>query len=306
MKKVIISLLLYLLPILVFAILLEIALRQIPNDYSYKKNYWDTHSPEIETLILGSSHAYYGMNPVYFSTNTFNAAHISQSLDYDYELLKQYDTKLPHLKTVIIPISYFTLWGKLSNGEESWRVKNYVLYYGIKNNNNLKYCFELTGNKLTTNIRRIISYLQKNNIKCSEYGWGTNYNSQKARNLEKTGKTASERHTMDIHSLQNKEALNDNILILDSIINLCKKHNAKVFFFTPPAYYTYRQHLDETQLTITDETIKTIVDKYPNCTYINLMADSSFVSADYYDADHLSEIGAKKLSILIDEYIRNN
>jgi hypothetical protein len=35
------------------------------------------------------------------------------------------------------------------------------------------------------------------------------------------------------------------------------------------------------------------------------MADSSFVSADYYDADHLSEIGAKKLSILIDKYIRD-
>jgi hypothetical protein len=39
-----------------------------------------------------------------------------------------------------------------------------------------------------------------------------------------------------------------------------------------------------------------------------LMADSSFIFADYFDADHLSEMGVKKLSMLINGYIsdRNN
>jgi hypothetical protein len=309
MKKFIIYLLLYLLPVLVFAVLLEIVLRRIPNDYVYKKNYWDTHSHEIETLILGSSHAYYGIDPVYFSTNTFNASHISQSLEYDYELLKQYDTELTNLKTVIIPVSYFTLWGKLSNGQESRRVKNYVLYYGMKNNNNLRYRFELSSNRLDTNLRRIISCLLRrgNNITCSEKGWGTDYNSQKAKDLEETGKTAAERHTRkDICSVEKKELFNENISILDSIIDLCRKHNAELFLFTPPAYYTYRQRLNEEQLNKTVETVNAIANKYSNCTYQNMMADSSFVAADYYDADHLSETGAKKLSVLINKYVHNH
>ncbi|GHT47352.1 hypothetical protein AGMMS49965_25360 [Bacteroidia bacterium] len=37
---------------------------------------------------------------------------------------------------------------------------------------------------------------------------------------------------------------------------------------------------------------------------MNLMNDSTFVSADYYDADHLNEAGAKKLSMKLANYIK--
>ncbi|MDR2410254.1 MAG: DUF1574 family protein [Bacteroidales bacterium] len=210
------------------------------------------------------------------------------------------------MKTVVIPVSYFTLWGRLSSGQESWRVKNYVIYYKIsKNDNKIKYYFELSSNKFTTNIRQILSYLQGSNMTCSKQGWGINYNSKNAKDLEETGKTASARHTRkDIHSLQRTRIFNDNISILDSIINLCRRHKVNVLLFTPPAYKTYNQRLDKEQLTIMLDTSKKMANKYQNCTYINLMTDSSFVSTDYYDADHLSEIGAKKLSLLIDKYIQ--
>jgi hypothetical protein len=122
--------------------------------------------------------------------------------------------------------------------------------------------------------------------------------------LEETGKTASARHTRkDIHSLPAAKIFKDNISILDSIINLCRRHNANVLLFTPPAYKTYYQRLDKEQLTMTLETANKIANKHLNCSYINLITDSSFIANDYYDADHLSEIGAKKLSILIDKYI---
>lgn len=306
MKKFITCSTIYVLPVLAAAILLEMLLRQIPNDYSYKKNYLDTHACNIGTLIFGSSHSYYGIDPVYFSTNdVFNAAHISQSLDYDYEILKQYDEKLNHLKTVVIPVSYSTLWSKLSTGQEAWRVKNYLIYYKIsKESDKIKYHFELLGNRRLANIKHILRYLQGNSITCSQTGWGTNYHSQNAQDLVKTGKTASERHTVkDIHALQRTEIFNDNISVLDSIISLCRRHHANVLLFTPPAYKTYCQHLDREQLTIMIEKSAEIANKYPNCTYINLMTDTSFVASDYYDADHLSEIGARKLSKIIDKYI---
>ncbi|MDR0603732.1 MAG: hypothetical protein LBG80_05435 [Bacteroidales bacterium] len=309
MKKFILHTFLYLLPVLVFFILFEILLRHIPNDYSYKKNYLDANADKIETLILGNSHTYYGIDPVYFSTNdVFNASHVSQSLDYDCEILKRYEAKLNNLKTVVIPVSYFTLWGRLSAGKESWRVKNYVIYYKISTNNDkLKYHLEVLSNKFTTNIRSLKSWLQGNNITCSKQGWGISYNSKNAHDLEETGKTAATRHTRNnIHSLQTTRIFNDNISILDSIINLCIVHNANVLLVTPPAYKTYCQHLNSEQLTVTIETANKIADKYQNCTYLNLMTDSSFVSTDYYDADHLSEIGAKKLSVLIDTYIKNS
>lgn len=72
---------------------------------------------------------------------------------------------------------------------------------------------------------------------------------------------------------------------------------------TPPAFDTYRQNLNQEQLKITINTTSDICSKYNNCIYVNLLSDTNFAATDFYDADHLSEIGAKKLSVLVNEII---
>lgn len=287
---------------------MEILLRNTPNDYLYKKQYLDRHSSEIETLILGSSHSFYGFNPEYFSSNTYNASHISQSLNYDFEILKKYQDKFQNLKTIVLPISYFTLFGKLEAGSESWRVKNYIIYYGLNSSNSLVDYSEVLSNRTNVNIKRITSYylLRNSTISCTNLGWGTSYNSKNAKDLVETGKTAAKRHTReDINSDKYQEIFNENILIINSIIQWCKKNNINVLLLTPPAFETYRQNLIQEQLLITVNTTSEICSKYKNCKYYNLLTDTNFVTIDFYDADHLSEIGAKKLSVLINGKIND-
>jgi hypothetical protein len=67
----------------------------------------------------------------------------------------------------------------------------------------------------------------------------------------------------------------------------------------PPAYETYRDNLNRAQLTLTIQKTTDIANSNSNCTFINLMADTTFKATDFYDADHLNEIGARKLSLLI-------
>lgn len=285
---------------------MEILLRNTPNDYLFKKQYLDKHSSEIETLILGSSHSFYGFNPEYFSSNTFNASHISQSLNYDFEILKKYQDQFKNLKTIILPISYFTLFGKLEAGSESWRVKNYIIYYDLNTSKSLINYSEVLSNRINVNIKRIASYyvLGNSTISCTDLGWGTRYNSKNARDLAETGKTAAKRHTRDdINSDKYQEIFNDNILILNSIIEWCNKNNVNVLLLTPPAFETYRQNLNQEQLKITINTTSEICSRHENCIYENLLSDTNFVAVDFFDADHLSEIGAKKLSELINEKI---
>lgn len=306
MKRFVIKTIYISLPILLVGILMEILLRNTPNDYLFKKQYLDNHSSEIETLILGSSHSFYGFNPEYFSSNTFNASHISQSLNYDFEILKKYQDKFQNLKTIVLPISYFTLFGKLEAGSESWRVKNYVIYYGMNSSKSLIVYSEVLSNRINVNFKRMVSYylLSNSTISCSNLGWGTNYNSKNAKDLIESGKTAAKRHTRDdINSYKYQEIFNDNKLILNSIIQWCKKNNINVLLLTPPAFETYRQNLNSEQLNTTINTTSEICSKYDNCIYLNLLSDTNFVSRDFYDADHLSEIGAKKLSELINEKI---
>ena len=88
MKKFISKTIFFLLPIFVLAVIMEVALRAIPNDYKQKRSDMDSRSDEIEILVLGSSHSLYGINPKYFSQNTYNVAYVSQSLDLDYKILE--------------------------------------------------------------------------------------------------------------------------------------------------------------------------------------------------------------------------
>lgn len=306
MKKFILKTLSSLLPIAIIAVLMEVMLRLIPNDYELKRKYLDSHSREIETLILGSSHSFFGLDPAYFSVNTFNAGYNSQSLDYDYEILKKYQDKFDKLKTLVLPVSYFTLFGKLETGPDRWLIKNYILYFRINTSPKFSDHTEILSNKLNVNVRRLVSYYikGKTNSISSGLGWGTTYNSENARDLTETGKESALRHTRkDIESGKNSQIYEENILEINNIINWCNDRHVVVILFTPPAFETYRRHLNTEQLNITLKTVNEFDVKHDNCIYINLLSDPQFVAGDFYDSDHLSEIGAKKLSKIFDDRI---
>ena len=288
------------LPILFFFLVLEIAIRKIPNDYQIKKEYLDKNSAGINTLILGSSHTFYGINPEYFTKKTFNAAYVSQTLDLDYELLKLYESKLNNLKTVIIPISYFSLFETLETDVEKWRIKNYVLYYGFENNYQFTDHFESLSNDIKLNVKKVIKHYTLNTsfITSSNLGWGTNFNSK--NKITFNGKFTAKKHTVKDFGLYD-----ENLKSLKKTITLCKKNNINILFITTPSHQTYYKNLSKIQLEKTTETITELVKYNSNCEYINLLKSNKFTNEDFYDADHLNEIGAKKLSLLLDAEINS-
>jgi len=281
---------------------MEFLLRNIPNDYKFKKEYLDNHSQNIEILCLGSSHTYYGINPAYFNKKSFNGSHVSQTLDYDLKILRKYQDRLNSLKYILIPISYFTLYSKLDRGIESWRVKNYPLYYNIQSYN-IKDYSEVLSINTGTNARRIYSYYIKKNeeITTSELGYGTSHSSKNQQDLIKSGIEAAKRHT----TKKDDTLFNENIENLKSIIQLAQQNKSIVIFFTPPAYYTYSENLNPNQLEKTVNTINKIAKEYDNTLYINYMHDKRFHKSDFFDADHLNEIGAEKLTKLLNNLINN-
>lgn len=298
MKKFLFYLVKIILPILLFFLVLEVAIRKIPNDYQLKKDYLNENAAEINTLILGSSHTFYGLNPEYFSQKTFNAAYVSQSLDLDYEILRKYDLKLKNLKTVIIPISYFSLFETLETDVEKWRIKNYVIYYDLENTYHLLDHFESLDNHIALNVKKIIKYyvLNKSYITSSYLGWGTNFNS-------KNKKTLNGAFTAKKHTAKNFNLYDENIKSLQKIVTLCRKNKVKVIFITTPTHASYYHNLNKNQLEKTTKTISKFVKNNSNCEYINMLTSDKFTNEDFYDADHLNEIGAKKLSLFLNKFV---
>jgi len=302
MKKFIKFTLLFLLPILTLVIISELLLRHIPNDYSYKKTYLDLKSNQIEVLYLGSSHVYYGINPIYSEYNSFNASHISQSLNFDLAILEKYKNNWSKLKYIVIPIDYFSMYSTLENGIEKWRLKNYSIYYNIYESTNYTTNFEMLNGQFKANLARLKSNILNNttDVTCNKLGWGINYNSKNGKDLIATGKAASKRHTIEnINNL----CFNENVKTLNSLIEFAKNNKAKIIFFTSPAYKTYVDNLEKKQLDNTINLISQKTYRNSNAVYYNLLKDNTFIEEDFYDADYLNEKGAKKLTIKIDSLI---
>lgn len=253
----------------------------------------DRHAGEIEVLFLGSSHAYFGVNPDFIEKRrSFNAAHVSQTLVYDLEILKTYSDQLNSLKYLVLPIDYFTLF---SEGLPETFIKNYVIYYGISIEGSLKDRIEIINGQ--NKLNQVFNYYLRNvtNITCNEKGWGKTYSSSNQQDLDKEGKFRALRHTAKTSKFVDK-----NVRVLNEIISFAKSKGVKIIFYTSPAFQTYVSRLNPTQLNTTIDKIVKVVGLNKDLYYFNFLSDNTFVKNDFWDGDHLNEIGAKKLTQKID------
>lgn len=296
MKKYLIKILIIGFPVVLFLLIGELALRNIPNDYSFKRSYLDENAQNLKTLVLGSSHFYRGVNPQLLEQPAFNAAMVSQSLDYDLKILENYETDFENLETLILPISYFSLFGSLETGVEFWRAPYYNIYYGIGNPK-----LGILNKKGSETLSKVFDfyYLDRKLIMADSLGWGPRNVKVKSEELQFSGLKAAERHTKENFNLPPFQLKN-----LRRIIQMANKNNWKVILITPPAYDSYVANLNEKQLDLTIKHCEEIEEDFDNVFYYNFLQDNSFSSCDFYDADHLNQEGANKFSQMLNMKIQ--
>ncbi len=265
------------------------------NMYSYKHTYIIENGNNINTLIFGNSHGFFGVMPQYLNQPAFNLANDSQPIRMDYGLLQNYMKYLDNLETVIITVSYGSLRGSGWRLEKSaiHKVK-YSLYMDANIENKYTYNFAISSPKFF--ITGLKSFFRPNEIlRCNSLGWGTSYHIDNKR-TEWEGsisEAAIKRHT-NSHT----EYLSVNISCLENMIVLCKENNIRPIIITAPTWHSYYDNLDKTQYDEMQNTIKNIQSKY-NIEYYNFIKDSRFEADDFYDGDHLSNIGAEKFTKIL-------
>ena len=296
MNQVIKKVIVFLLPVIILGIMLELVTRNIPNDYKMKDNYMNSNSSKIETLILGSSHAFYGINPTYFKSNTYNLAFLSQSVAYDYLLWKHYH--LSNLKTIILPISFFTLHSTIESDSCGWMIKNYNIYMHLNSKMAPKYNFEIFSEQLRPLLIKNYLYYMKDSsiIFSNELGWSKKTGFRNENKFDQLAIDAFHRHQVDTNLY-----VNFNIEILNKFIQEAKEKNIKVLLVTTPTYVSYNNLVLKTkQYKEIQNEISLLMKKYSNCIYINSINDKNYIKTDFYDGDHLNEIGARKYSVFLD------
>ncbi|CAI8341557.1 MAG: Uncharacterised protein [Flavobacteriaceae bacterium] len=304
MRRLYSKLALFLLPLFLVWLALEVFYRQAPNNYSYKDQQLQKVAPFTKTLIMGDSHAFYGINPVYFKDPTFNLSNISQSLLTDELLLEKHIANLPALKTVFINISYFTLSAKENDLESNWRKYFYYHSMGIRAPsisfwNPKRYSMALIQ-RFDKSIDLVQQYYKNHTIvSATPLGYGKQDMSNVVQDKEAISVAIANKH--EDNSLDFKH----NTARLQRIIALCKKYGVGVVLLEMPVYPAYYNLLD----TEKKEKIKSVLHELSGVNdtvfYLDLSTSPLFEKQDLRDADHLTNSGAKKCSILLNRYIQD-
>ena len=300
MKKFLKYCLLFVLPICLIAISLEDLVRQIPNLYKYKYEWMLKNADEVETLVLGNSHTYYGIQPKYFKSKSFNLANPAQLYEQDLFLLKYWSNRCPKLKTVILPISYFTFFVQDSgNGKETFRCKNYNIYMDcdLYPSWSFSYNFEIADPRVV--ISKLYKYtlgIKGQDRICDIYG-NEAYNTLAYRtsDWDKYDKNT-------IESTFNLDYIQKNLHEIEQIISLCKEKNINLIFVTTPCWHTYRSYLNEDQLNKLYSIIHKLQRKY-EISYFDFFQDERFNAEDFFNSSHLSELGEMKLTKILESEI---
>lgn len=304
MKKFVCQLSLFLtLSILEIAVI-EIIARQEPNSYKAKETEMMKENLPYETIVVGSSHTAFGIDPRYLSMPSYNIANPSQRIYYDYHLLKRYIHHCPNIKYVICPISTFSpLTTKFD--EESPYIINYELYMGFD-----EYPFYSkhnililnTGNLITTLAKSILSQLGLHQ-KDYPFGFLDSYSISGRTQDWSDSQGAIRRHIKKYEKTKYEESLHYYI----ALANLCKQHETTLLFVTAPTHKNYYLQVPLKRRLLMRKLVED-VNKGTSCQiyYLDLLDDPRFTDEDFFDTDHMTcEYGAPKLTKIIDDYIKN-
>ena len=254
---------------------------------------------EVETLILGSSHSYYGIQPKYLKGKAFNLANPSQLLEQDLFLLKYWSDKYMKLKTVILPISYFSLFAK---DLASYRCRYYRIYMDcdLYPSYSFSYNFEIAEPKtaLFKFRKYIFGISEEVDWFCDKYGnEAFNSISNRMADWNKNDKR-------DAASAKTWEYIQKNYRILEDLIKFCKDRDINFVMITTPCWHTYCSYLEKRQLKKMYSIIHELQQKY-EFPYFNYLQDNRFIANDFFNGSHLSEIGEIKFTKILNEDIRS-
>lgn len=295
--------LVFLTPLIIMFIALEIMVTRIPNSYAYKYNYVKSHGDSIEVIAIGHSQLYDGFMAEAFSKPAFNLANHDQMHQENYYVMKELLPYLPKLKMVIMPIGYIDVVAE----EEEWRFNSIACFYHEYMNVNyggrlpLRDWYECFSPHRAYE-KAVSYYLHHDDIVCCDSMGRENTRYLKDRkealgannhNFLKGYTAADSKH----YFIRGSEHLTNNLKMLTD-------RGIDVVLVSPPHFWGDFKP-NQKQLDFLHNYIGELQRKY-RIRYIDMQFDKEFVDRDYYNETHLSQYGAEKFTKKIDAILNSD
>lgn len=296
MKRFLLKMILFAIPLIAVLAAWELIMRNAPHVFKYKRQViMEKYRKEGRILVLGSSHAFYGVN-TRFMPRACNLAFVSQELCHDRFIFETFLKSPNRLEYVIVPVSIFSFFGAKQNND-SWKDTNYSAYWGfpVSDISNRFFIFGNMPNQFRL-FKRLKKKIKREGVpqayNIDETGWGTNQAFMPREQFKTLAEKAALRHCdADLEKI-------DGFHELQKLIALAQKHKIKVLLFTPPAHRFYWKKISPEQEKRMRELLAELV-KMPGVTYIDLLRSDKFELNDFGDGDHLTPSGAEKLARIL-------
>lgn len=292
MKRFIRHILIFSLCVLVPLVAAEIYVEHLPNPSRSKHQWMLEHSRNVRTLILGSSHTLYGVNPNLFPDTAFSLAQVAQTYRYDEYLLKHYP--MPQLRTVILSYSYFSLYEDFENmPRERYNAIRYRLYMDCDIHPRISYYgFEFSSiDALTEKLKTLYRPAR---VSWDARGWGTDFTFEARPTDWNNGQEAATNNTYTDTTL-----VPLNVAFLDSIMDYCTRHQWQLLLITTPLSPNFIENQLPQQTQRNASVLHALLQRHPDVKYIDFTNDTLFTERDFYDSHHLNHYGAEKLTLAI-------
>lgn len=281
------KMLIYLLPIALVAIGMELYVESIPNSYIYKRSYMDRHIADIKTLVLGSSYAYDGIDAKVLE-HTFNLANSSQCFEDDYRLLQRYIMQMDSLERVILPMSYSSLQMVSSSNRRCY----YTIYMNLYPRWPLsKYSMECFNLELM--LKKMAKYLLNEDVvRCDSLGQRLGHTlSDRPLNWKNTEELIANDSFVGQSAMAYVE---ENRLWLEQIAELCDKRCVTLWLVAMPVMSDYRMGMPQEQIAQMERIMQEITMRYDCVQVCDYQEWGS--EEDFWNATHINTHGALRLT----------
>lgn len=283
--------------------------------YSLKK----ALKPEIQSIVVGSSYALFGIEESVLSTPCVNLALPSQDIYYACLIGRNIISQNSNIKKIFIGTGYYSFHSDLSRCKQRNELiritDSYYPIFGDKHN-----CTELpTSEEPNLYEHEIFDMKQIFDIFCNKFFDefnGRYFTDSRDRFQLKTAFRGNlntrwfelddvlKEESAQIRTISHNKAINyvdsykENIETLNSFISFCNRRNVIVYLISFPSTLFYQRYLLKEYKESYMLALNLINDKIQ---FIDFNTLDMFEDKDFVDMDHLDKSGAIKVS----EYINN-
>ena len=252
--------------------------------FGSKHAYLEENKNKCDVLIIGSSHAWAGLNPEWISPNAINIANAFQPLFYDYKILERYISEMDALEVVILPMSYTTFF----NLPSAYHQDMYAVYWGFPVYGEKK--LENYSLVLSLGIKSLFDRIINQEDNYQNKGW-----KEFTGNLDASPERTAKRVEM-MHDVMSMDNWKENTSYFENIIRICRDHKKKVFLFYPPYTIELNQQIGASPYLLKMKSYLSGMEKQNGVVLYDFNDNEQYPDSLFMDADHLNRSGAKKLS----------